>query len=198
MKKRTIYLEPISNKFVKFGKEKIEVKPYLSTEDIASMVLLCNRQYEFDNDNFAMVRLIFDVLVIDKCTDVEIEGVESKKEDGKTNTSVNVDKNIIERFDNSRLIDAIKPLVVNYQDAWEQVVKSIELKNTYNVLSSITSNLPSMDDMGKALETSLKSLADYGQKDPEGFKQIIKETVTKDVRENARKEVIEAKKKNKK
>ena len=73
-----------------------------------------------------------------------------------------------------------------------------KLKNTYNVLSSITSNLPSMDDMGKALETSLKSLADYGQKDPEGFKQIIKETVIKDVRENARKEVIEAKKKNKK
>lgn len=197
MDKILINLEPVYNKTVKFGRYKIEVKPYLSTEDIASILQVCKEQFEFDDENYAIIKCIFDMLVVDKCTNVTIDGITTKKNKDKTNVSIDINSKKIAEFDASRIIDVVKPLVVNYDDAYSQLVSYIKIINVHNSFTTLGDYLPDGEELINNLQEVFKKLNEYKEKDPEAFSKIIQDSQKRPEIEKAQKEFKQNKSKNK-
>lgn len=177
MKKIKIELKPITNKVVKYGKEKIEVKPYISAEDIVIIGKMCVEQFDNAPENFGMIKCLFDMLVVDKCTNVEIEGISSKNNKDRLKVSVDINSSIINKFESSRIIDVVAPCIINYKEAYEQILKYIEFSNARTSMAEFSRNLPDNEKIMDTMQTSMKALTDLKAKDPAMFDKIVAQSL---------------------
>lgn len=184
------------NKIIKLGKDRIEIKPYISSKDILSINTLCLKQFNNMTDlaeTFTTIKYIFDMFVIHQCTNIEVEGISLNENGGKSNIEIDITAKNIEAFDSSRIMEKIAPHISNYEEVYEGVKFIINLQNMQNAFNNMGSALPDIDKMGDVLGDSLKSLSEFKEKDPDTFNKIIKQTATKDAVEQGRAEFKETK-----
>lgn len=182
MEKIEFEFKPVKNKIIKINKNKVEIKPYISTEELSAIIDVCLDTFNSLDDEynkFVMCKCIFDVFVIDLCSNIKIDGI--KKEQGKDGIMISGDiqPKVINEIDKSNLVSYIVPYVVNYKESLEQMYKVLEIKNIRDTFVEFGKSVPSADDLNKGLSSVLKEVAELKQKDPEVFDKVIKESLPK-------------------
>lgn len=194
MNKTKIQLEPIQEKKIRVGKQMVFVKPYLSTEDISNIINVFTSNNSDELADLAVAQCVFDMLVVDTCTNIFVDGILSDKIGEDVKISVDLDEDKVSAFDNSRIIEYIKPHLSNYKDAFCLLIKTLEMRNINNAIKAIGNNIPDVENMGKIIEDSMKTLVEFKEKDPETFNKILNQGINKQIKAQAIKEIKEEKK----
>lgn len=195
MEKIKIELNSVKNKTINVFKQKVEVKPYLSTKDISDITSIFVDNINTNGlEDLAIAKCIFDMFVVDRCTNLIVDGISSRQLEEDTKIVVDLDIEKVSAFDNSRIINVIKPHIDNYGDAFSLLIKSLEMKNVRDSFSIIGKSLPNMDNIGEILNTSMKTLVDFKEKDPKTFEKILNQGFNKQIKEHVVKEIKEEKK----
>lgn len=194
MNKTKIQLEPIQEKKIRVGKQMVFVKPYLSTEDISNIINVFTSNNSDELADLAVAQCVFDMLVVDTCTNICVDGILSDKIGEDVKISVDLDEDKVSAFDNSRIIEYIKPHLSNYKDAFCLLIKTLEMRNINNAIKAIGNNIPDVENMGKIIEDSMKTLVEFKEKDPETFNKILNQGINKQIKAQAIKEIKEEKK----
>ena len=188
---------PKKNKIIKIGNDKVEIKPYIPSKDILSINTLCLKQFS-EQDNLAecltTIKYVFDMFVINQCTNIQIDGIILNEKDGKSNIEIDITSDAIEKFDSSQIMEKIAPHILNYDEVYNGVKFLIELQNVQKAFGTMGNLIPSIDNMGNVIGTSLKSLTEFKDKDPETFNKIIEQALVKDVVKEKREDIKEIKK----
>lgn len=197
MEKRIkIEIDKIKNKTIKIGKNKIEVKPYISTRHLAGITDICLQQLENADSfiNFGMIKTIFDMLVVNSCTNILVNGINTKESKDEYNVYTDLDLKKISDFEQNAYIYYIKKHILNYEESYKSVLKAIELKNLFNAFNIFAKNIPDVEQMGESLKIAFENIKELKEKDPETFDRVVKETINKQAREEGKKEYLENKK----
>lgn len=159
-KKARICLNPFSPLFG------VKIKPYLTAADIVAANTSCLDEFfraDLANDTeltryqlFENVKLAFDAVVLNNCTDLSINGV--KWED------------II----GSGVMDALEKKIKNYRSAWGVVAQSLELRNTYSGLNLVAQMIPNPKALDKSIADISRVIKELNSRDPEAFNLIAK------------------------
>ena len=159
-KKARICLNPFSPLFG------VKIKPYLTAADIVAANTSCLDEFfraDLANDTeltryqlFENVKLAFDAVVLNNCTDLNING--AKWED------------II----GSGIMDALEKKIKNYRSAWGVVAQSLELRNTYSGLNLVAQMIPNPKALDKSIADISRVIKDLNARDPEAFNLIAK------------------------
>lgn len=192
MEKIKINLNLMDNKIVKIGGNKIEVKPYILSTDMVEITNLCLEQFENNNEPFsalAWMKCFFDILVVYKCTNIKIDGIVEKENKNGKNISISLNSEITTQFEMSGIIEKVSPLIINYRDAYSQVMKVIETKNVYNAFNVLTRNLPSADEIQNALKNGVEEFNDVKKTYPDLVERVINENNLPQAQEKAKKEL---------
>lgn len=193
MEKIKFEFEEVKNKVIKIGKNKVEVKPYLSTEDISVIMQLCNEEVETDINNYDKIKCIFDILVIEKCTNIQVQGVETKTNNGKIRTTINIDNNTIAEFENTGLLEKISPYIFNYNTALNQLFWALGIKSIYNAFKIFNLSIPTGDQIEKTLNSTLIEMKKFRDEDPKTFEKILNQHSNKEIKKEAVKEYLKEK-----
>lgn len=105
---------------------------------------------------FENVKLAFDAVVLNNCTDLSINGV--KWED------------II----GSGIMDALEKKIKNYRSAWGVIAQSLELRNTYSGLNLVAQMIPNPKALDKSIADISRVIKELNSRDPEAFNLIAK------------------------
>ena len=157
-KKARICLNPFSPLYG------VKIKPYLSAADIVAANTSCLHEFfredvadEHDFTRYELfenVKLAFDSVVLLKCTDLAVEGVEWESIIG------------------SGIMDALAKKVKNYSSAWGVVAQSLELRNTYSGLNLVAQMIPNPKALDKSVANITKTIKELNDRDPETLKLI--------------------------
>ena len=157
-KKARICLNPFSPLFG------VKIKPYLSAADIVAANTSCLHEFfradvadEHDFTRYELfenVKLAFDSVVLLKCTDLAVEGVEWESIIG------------------SGIMDALAKKVKNYSSAWGVVAQSLELRNTYSGLNLVAQMIPNPKALDKSVANITTTIKELNDRDPETLKLI--------------------------
>ena len=141
MSKIKIDVLPIKNKIIKYNGSKFNLRPYISATDIEIINDLCVKEFlkNIDKDegaftNFPHIRIKFDIIVLNTCTDIDFEGW--------TYDSVI----------SSGLMRIVRENIFNYDEVFNLITKNIELLNVTNYLKNIALALPSEEKMQKNID----------------------------------------------
>ena len=140
------------------------------------------------------IKYVFDMFVINQCTNIQIDGIILNEKDGKSNIEIDITSDAIEKFDSSQIMEKIAPHILNYDEVYNGVKFLIELQNVQKAFGTMGNLIPSIDNMGNVIGTSLKSLTEFKDKDPETFNKIIEQALVKDVVKEKREDIKEIKK----
>lgn len=176
MKKIEIEIKPIQNKIVKFGGNKIEIKPYIESEDLVLLTQLCLQKIIIDKDNFgnlAILHTIFDMCVIELCTSIHIDGIKISNEDKKT-IDLDLDISKFENFDILGLSEFASKNIKNYDRSWQTIFEIMQLATINNALGLIRDSVPTQESMSKTIEEFGNAVKEINEKDPENLKNIIR------------------------
>lgn len=198
MERIKLSLNKIKNKIVKINGQRVEIKPFISNKDVMAINKLCLQQFNIESDlakNITTIKYLFDMFVIHQCTNIDIAGITLKEVDGKSNVEIDLSTETIEEFDNSQIIKKILPFIINYQEIYDNVKFLIELKNVQNSFKIMGESIPDVSNLGNVLGDSLKSLAEFKEKDPETFNKIVSQVAVDKTVKEGRKEFKETKKK---
>jgi hypothetical protein len=179
MERIELELKPIANKIIKVGNQKVEIRPYITTEDSVNITQICLEHFGIDESSFeryVMVKCIFDMLVIYKCTNIKVDGVVSKKVKTTTNIKIDIDSKIVNKFDSTQIIKIVSPYIYNYKEVYNQVCETIALKNEYNALNLLGKTVFNADEMQKNVTASIETIKQLKEKEPEIFNQMINQT----------------------
>lgn len=159
-KKARICLNPFSPLFG------VKIKPYLTAADIVAANTSCLDEFfreDLANDTeltryqlFENVKLAFDAVVLNNCTDLNIDG--AKWED----------------ITGSGIMDALEKKIKNYRSAWGVVAQSLELRNTYSGLNLVAQMIPNPKALDKSIADISRVIKDLNARDPEAFNLIAK------------------------
>jgi hypothetical protein len=159
-KKARICLNPFSPLFG------VKIKPYLTAADIVAANTSCLDEFfrvDLANDTeltryqlFENVKLAFDAVVLNNCTDLNIDG--AKWED----------------ITGSGIMDALEKKVKNYRSAWGVVAQSLELRNTYSGLNLVAQMIPNPKALDKSIADISRVIKELNSRDPEAFNLIAK------------------------
>ena len=159
-KKARICLNPFSPLFG------VKIKKYMSAADIVAANTNCLHEFfreDLTDDSeltryelFENVKLAFDAVVLNNCTDISINGV--KWED------------II----GSGLMAALERKIKNYRSAWGVIAQSLELRNTYAGLNLVAQMIPNPKAFDKSIADISRVIKELNARDPEAFNLIAK------------------------
>ena len=141
----------------------IKVKKYMGAAEIEAACKRCNEEYfrlptdgeDSRFDLFQNVQMAFDVVVVVTCTDLDVNG---------------------ETYDSlveSGIMEEIRRKVKNYNSAWNMILESLKLKNTYSGLNLIARMIPNPEAMDRNLNEISKVINGLREKDPDSFKKLI-------------------------
>lgn len=159
-KKARICLNPFSPLFG------VKIKPYMTAADIVAANTNC--LYEFFREDlsddsgltryqlFENVKLAFDAVVIEKCTNIKINGL------------------IWDDLIGSRTMEALEKKVKNYRSAWGVVAQSLELRNTYSGLNLVAQMIPNPKALDKSIAEMSRAIKELNARDPEALNLIAK------------------------
>jgi hypothetical protein len=181
---------------VKIGKNKVEVKPYISVSEAESICDICKQRYLDDGHrSFALIRNLFDMLVAHYCTNIAISGIKSTKTEDDLQVSVDLTSKEVDEFEEMGVISNIAPLISNYDECYADVVETIKNESVAGAIREISNAFPNVDDITKTLKESLASFAELKDKDPVLLNQIMTETAKRPVIAEVEKQLKAAKKK---
>lgn len=195
-------LEEQKFKVIKFGKYKLEIRPYILTNEKIIISDICCQQFKNDNENkkkgsFHLAKLVYNIVVGALCLkNVTIEGVDIKyKKDKVDKISLDLKDKTIENFEKSGLVSLFPGNILGYNETWEDIVHDIEFSgnNISEVMERFVGTIPSgekQEEIVKEIKTIMDS---FNKKNPEIAKEIAREPFAKE----AKQELVENKKKDK-
>ena len=156
--------------------QEIEMKPYISTEDSLAITRLCLDYFENTGiDSFPAIRLIYDMAVTELCTSISFDGIKSKNVKGVKTITLDLDADKIVKFENSLMSDFLCE-IRGYEEVFDNIIKAIELKNTYMAIKGLAESIPDPDNMTEELSKVMKEFKTAKEKDPELVDIVIKDT----------------------
>lgn len=174
----------IKPKIIKLGKTKIAIKPFISAKDILIANRVCLKEFFRDveemEDRFVLfpeVRIAFDTVVLNNCTNIDFNGV---------------------KYDDllsSGIMDLVRKSIFNYEEAFNLVLESIRLKNVECALGLVASSLPTEESMNKTMHNMSTLVKDMKDTDPELFKKMLGVTATAQAKKDNTISFIEEKEK---
>lgn len=165
----------------------VNVKNYLDNIDVLTLNVLCLDEFNKEVDKkldldryvfFGNVKPTFDMYILEKCTDLNFRYGNA------------------EQFANSKLMYKIKKNILNYEEIWNVVVKSIELKNMYVSLNLIRDIIPNTEKMEDNIKNIVAIINELNDKNPQLFKKIVESNLINNEIDKANKEWRENKKNN--
>lgn len=174
----------LENQIVEVDGKEVEIKPYISTPDLLAITKLCIEQFENNEnfENFVTIKLVYDLAVCELCTNISFDGIKSKTQKGVVTVSLDLDADKIAKFEGSQLRSVLGG-ISNYNEGYNQVVKAIELKNTYRAIGGLANSIPSSEKMGDALAQVFKQFKEMQEKDPEMVKVASESFVKQQINE---------------
>lgn len=188
LKKNKLEFSDTSNKILEIGKKiklnfknleyisinlgggEVVIKPYLSEQDIIVAIQLCQNQF-FDNidtesdidkfGTFSFVKSMFDLVVFQNCTNIDINGVKT------------------EYLISSGIAYEIRKYIYNYNEVWDLILKSIELKNVNTALGLIAETIPTGKEMTQSIEEISGIISDLNKNDPKTLMKLAELTAIK-------------------
>lgn len=195
-------LEEQKFKVIKFGKYKLEIRPYILTNEKIIISDICCQQFKNDNENkkkgsFHLAKLVYNIVVGALCLkNVTIEGVDIKyKKDKVDKISLDLKDKTIENFEKSGLVSLFSENICGYNETWEDIVRDIEFSgnNISEVLDKFTDMVPSGENQEKIVQEIKTIMDNFNKKNPEIAKEIAREPFAKE----AKQELVENKNKEK-
>lgn len=177
----------INSDIIKVGSQKIEICNIIPTDIFVEISDICLQQFEKngkDIKNIGLIKTIFDMLVAHCCTNLEIPCVESSKDKDGLKLIINTNREEIINFDNSCVAFDVLPKIRNYQYCLDLLLREIDISISYQTLLNFSNNLPNPGNLTETLKSSLSAIADYKEKDPKGFEQILTQVAIKDSTSN--------------
>ena len=187
MEKIKIELSTIKNVIVKYGKQKMEIQPYISNEDIILINDICLSQFiskmEFGMEQFKvfpLMKSVFDACIICKCTNIEVDGIKINNESSNNNITLTLTESTLSKINKSGIVEIIKKHIINYDEVYNIVSQGISLANVYGGLSLLAKNIPNTEDIKKSVEAMVeftsknKDLIDSSKK-----YEIVQDTLLK-------------------
>ena len=182
MEKIKFEFKPAKNKIIKISGNKVEIKPYISTQELSAIIDVCLDTFnslDEEYNKFVMCKCVFDILVIDFCSNIEIDGIKKHQNKDDITISGNIEPKIIEMVDETDLVHFIIPHINNYKECLEQMYKILEIKNIRDTFVQFGKSIPSAEDLSNGLSTAMKEVTELNQKDPDTFNKIVKESLPK-------------------
>lgn len=180
MSKIKIDVLPIKNKIIKYNKSKFNLRPYISAQDIEIINDLCVKEFLKNIDkedgmftNFPHIRIKFDIIVLNTCTDIDFEGW--------TYDSVI----------SSGLMQLIRKNIFNYDEVFDLITKNIELLNVTNYLKNIALALPSEEKMKANISELNKAMNDFTKDNPDLVKKVVESTLVANAIEKSKEKMTE-------
>lgn len=163
MEKVRIPFYPLEKKVIKFNGFRFTVIPYLDLEDVFVASQNCINEFfrisDKDQSQYALfpaIKLAFDAVVINQCTNINLDGVEWS--------------DIIR----SGIMQKIRKEIINYDSAWAEVLEGIRLQNVYVGLHTITETLPNEEEMKQNIKDTTEMISQLNKDDPQTLKKMIK------------------------
>lgn len=180
MSKIKIDVLPIKNKIIKYNGSKFNLRPYISATDIEIINDLCVKEFlkNIDKDegiftNFPHIRIKFDIIVLNTCTDIDFEGW---------------------TYDNvisSGLMRIVRENIFNYDEVFNLITKNIELLNVTNYLKNIALALPSEEKMKANISELNKAMNDFTKDNPDLVKKVVESTLVANAIEKSKEKMTE-------
>lgn len=195
-------LEEQKFKVIKFGKYKLEIRPYILTNEKIIISDICCQQFKNDNENkkkgsFHLARLIYNIAVASLCVkNIAIDGVDIKyKKDKVDKISLDLKDKTIENFEKSGLISLLSENICGYNETWGDIVRDIEFSgnNISEVMEKFVGTIPSGEKQEEIVREIKTIIDNFNKKNPEIAKEIAREPFAKE----AKQELVENKMKEK-
>lgn len=199
---KSFNLEEQKFKVIKFGKYKLEIRPYILTNEKIIISDICCQQFKNDNENkkkgsFHLAKLVYNIVVGALCLkNVTIEGVDIKyKKDKVDKISLDLKDKTIENFEKSGLVSLFSGNILGYNETWEDIVRDIEFSgnNISEVMEKFICTIPSGEKQEEIIKEIKTIIDNFNKKNPEIAKEIAREPFAKE----AKQELVENKKKDK-
>ena len=158
--------QPLKNIIVKKGEYKgLVVRPYLTADDIVSANLICIEQFLSETkeknvvrfDLFTNVKIVYDLVVVQKCTNLDIEA------------SFEIYDNLV----SSGILNFIKGKIINYESTWGVILESLKMRNTFMGLNLIEERIPNTKEFEKNVSQINKVINDLNEKDPQLLRKMV-------------------------
>ena len=194
---KSFNLKEQKNKVVKFDGQKIEIRPYILTNEKVMISDICSSQFYDRNkkeksESLHLIRLLFEMITTQLCTNIDIEGVELKyKGDKLSSILVNIKENTIEKFEKSCISSIVKDNVADFEIIWANVVSDIKSEATTSKILDVLNGFVPSDEKQ---ENMIKEISDTLNKFAKEHPQEAKDAVLKPIQESVRKELKENKK----
>lgn len=181
MKKVKLNFKKVENLKTEIDGQEVEMKPYISTENALAITRLCLDYFEHSGIDFLpALRLVYDMAVTELCTNISFDGVKSKKVKGVTTINLDFNEDQVVKFENSPIRERLWNISY-YKEVYNEILKAIELKNTYMAIKGLAESIPSADSMGETLNQVLRELKKVKEEDPELLEVAIKDKEKKDI-----------------
>lgn len=199
---KSFNLEEQNFKVIKFGKYKLEIRPYILTNEKIIISDICCQQFKNDNENkkkgsFHLAKLVYNIVVGALCLkNVTIEGVDIKyKKDKVDKISLDLKDKTIENFEKSGLVSLFPGNICGYNETWEDIVRDIETggNNISEIMNKFVESVPSGEKQEEIVKEIKNLINNFNKKNPGIAKEIVIEPFAKE----ARQELVENKKKEK-
>lgn len=199
---KSFNLEEQNFKVIKFGKYKLEIRPYILTNEKIIISDICCQQFKNNNENknkgsFHLAKLVYNIVVGALCLkNVTIEGVDIKyKKDKVDKISLDLKDKTIENFEKSGLVSLFPENICGYNETWEDIVRDIEFSgnNISEVMEKFVGTIPSGEKQEEIIKEIKTIIDNFNKKNPEIAKEIAREPFAKE----AKQELVENKKKDK-
>jgi len=176
MEKIKLDIKNKKNKFIKIGKQKIEIKPYISSEELVLITQLCLKKLIIDSADLAnsvLLHTIFDMCVIELCSSIHIDGIKCPTK--KSNTiELNLDNDKFLKYDILDISDQILINICNYEQSWRSIFEIMQIASINNAFGLIMKNIPNEESLQGAIQQLKDGIEEINKRDPETLKNIVK------------------------
>ena len=154
-----LILKKKENVVVRFDGQKVSVCPIISYEDQLVLTELCANKFHADGENkvwtIPACKLVFDLGVLALQTDIPVNGFQ-KVPNG---AQFNIDRDEIDYFVNSGILDKVFEKIENYGSTWNNIVLTLQNESLRYYIGEIGRGLPTVEEMSSAIQ-EMKSVID--------------------------------------
>lgn len=175
-----IDLVNIKSKSIKFNGQKFNIRPYISAKDILIANQLCVEEYLKNVDqeegtfvDFPLIRIKFDIVVLNCCTDINLEGWE------------------YDSVISSGLMQVVRNNIFNYNEVYDIIIENIRLLNVSNCLKLIAKTLPSQEKMEQNIKELSGVMGDFVKNNPDTTKKLVESALVANAIEKSKTETVQ-------
>lgn len=175
-----IDLVNIKSKSIKFNGQRFNIRPYISAKDILIANQLCVKEYLKNVDqeegtfvDFPLIRIKFDVVVLNCCTDINLEVWE------------------YDSVISSGLMQVVRNNIFNYNEVYDIIIENIRLLNVSNCLKLIAKTLPSQEKMEQNIKELSGVMGDFVKNNPDTTKKLVESALVANAIEKSKSETVQ-------